>query len=78
MQWLQTHVNLIVKIQAVFRGHIARRNTAFILKSKRADSRYFTIDESRETVSKHRTYDPEAKREQRETYTFKSGATFDG
>jgi hypothetical protein len=48
------------------------------MKSKRADSRYFTIDESRETVSRERQYDPNAKREKRPTYTFKTGATFDG
>ena len=29
------HVHLIVKFQALFRGHLARRNTAFIMKSKR-------------------------------------------
>ena len=62
----------------MFRGHITRRNTAFILKSQRADSRYFTIDESRETVSKNRPYDPNARREKRETYEFKTGATYDG
>lgn len=57
---------------------MARKNTSFILQSRRADSRYFTIDESRETVSKSRAYDPNAKREKRATYTFKTGATYDG
>lgn len=49
--------------------------TYFIIK---ADSRYFTIDESRETVSKNRIYDPNAKREKRNIYTFKTGATYEG
>jgi len=44
----------------------------------KADSRYFTIDESRETISKTRTYDPNAKRERRPTYRFKTGAMYDG
>jgi hypothetical protein len=47
------------------------------MNQKRADSRYFTLDESRETVSKS-IYDPNAKREKRGTYQFKTGATFDG
>lgn len=78
MGFYAKHINLIVKFQALFRGHLARRNTAFIMKSKRADSRYFTVEESRETVSKDRPYDPNAKREKRATYTFKTGATFSG
>lgn len=49
--------------------------TYFIIQ---ADSRYFTIDESRETVSKNRIYDPNAKREKRNIYTFKTGATYEG
>lgn len=57
---------------------MARRHTAFIMNSRRADSRYFTIDEQRETVSKDRQYNPNAKREKRITYTFKTGATYDG
>lgn len=36
------------------------------------------MDESRETISKHKTYDPHAAREKRQTYTFKTGATYDG
>jgi len=78
MDFLQQNIGLIVRIQALFRGFMARRNTAFILRSKRADSRYFTIEESRETVSKSRIYDPNAKREKRPIYTFKTGATYDG
>ena len=48
------------------------------MNSKRADSRYFTMEESRETISRNKAYDPKAKRVKRETYTFKSGATYSG
>jgi len=75
---LQKHIHLVVKLQSLFRGHMARKNTSFIMNSRRADSRYFTIDESRETVSKSRQYDPNARKEKRPTYTFKTGATYDG
>ena len=44
---------------------------------KRADSRYFTIEEQRETVSKT-PYNPNAQREKRPIYVFKSGATYIG
>ena len=36
------------------------------------------MDESKETVSKYHKYDPQAKREERSTYTFKTGATYTG
>ena len=75
--FLAQNVHTIIKFQALFRGFLARRNTAFIMNQKRADSRYFTLDESRETVSKN-AYDPTAKREKRGTYQFKTGATYDG
>ena len=57
---------------------MARRNTSLILKTRRADSRYFTIEESKETVSGTSKYDPNAKREKRTIYTYKTGATYDG
>ena len=43
-----------------------------------ADSRYFTQEESRETISGTRIYDPNAKRERRPLYSFKTGATYEG
>jgi len=78
INFLKKNIHFIIKLQAIFRGHMARKNTAFIMNSRRADSRYFTLDESRETVSKSRQYDPNAKREKRTVYTFKTGATYDG
>ena len=35
------------------------------------------MDESKETVSKHK-YNPNAKREARPKYTFRTGATYEG
>ena len=40
-------------------------------------SKYFTYQESRETVSTKK-YDPNLPREPREIYTFKTGATYKG
>ena len=48
---LMKHIHIVIKLQSLFRGHMARRNISLILKTRRADSRYFTLDESRETVS---------------------------
>jgi hypothetical protein len=36
------------------------------------------MDESKETVSKFHKYNPTATREERPTYTFKTGATYTG
>jgi len=47
-------------------------------QSKRADSKYFTVDESKETISKFSRYNPSASREERPMYTFKTGATYKG
>ena len=68
----------IVKIQSLWRGYSARKLVNFIKQTKRADSKYFTIDESKETVSKYQKYNPKAKREERALYTFKTGATYQG
>jgi hypothetical protein len=43
----------------------------------RAGSRYFTLDESRETLTSNK-YDPNLPREERPLYKFKSGATYKG
>jgi hypothetical protein len=49
-----------------------------LFKNIKADSKYFTMDESKETVSKFHKYNPTATREERPTYTFKTGATYTG
>jgi hypothetical protein len=77
MAFFRKHIKLIIKIQALWRGHSARQQVALVHQTKRADSRYFTVDEQRETIS-NAIYNPNAKREQRTTYKFKTGATYDG
>ena len=67
-----------MKIQALWRGYSARKLVNFIKQTKRADSKYFTMDESKETLSKHHKFNPNAPRENRPTYTFKTGATYTG
>jgi hypothetical protein len=54
---------------------MARKFTAF---SMNADPKYFNIDERKETVSNNMKYDPNVKREKRPTYSFKTGATYNG
>ena len=49
-----------------------------MLRSKNiASSKYFTYEESKETVSK-KIYNPEQKREKRPPYQFKTGAVYVG
>ncbi len=57
---------------------MTRKNVSLILKSKRADSRYFTIEESKETLSNTKKYDANAKKESRPIYTYKTGSTYEG
>ena len=70
-------VNMIIRLQSLWRGYIARQQVNLIRQTKRADSRYFTIEEQRETVTNNR-YNPNAAREERPTYKFRSGATYTG
>jgi len=70
-------VHMVVRLQSLWRGYSARQQVNLIRQTKRADSRYFTIDEQRETVTNQK-YDPHAVREERPTYTFRSGATYTG
>ena len=44
---------------------------------QRGGSRYFTHDESRETLSKEK-FDPDQPRERRNKHSYKSGATYEG
>jgi hypothetical protein len=49
-----------------------------MLKSKQiGSSKYFTYEESRETVTK-KSYNPDGPREQRPPYKFKTGAIYAG
>jgi len=50
-------MNSIVKIQAWFRGHNARKIIGLLRSKQLGSSKYFTQEEARETVSK-RLYKP--------------------
>ena len=41
-------------------------------------SKYFTYEESKETISSKKGFDPNQRREKRTPYTFKSGAVYSG
>ena len=59
----------IVKLQAFWRGHTARRLISLLKAKQLGSSKYFTIEEARETVTK-RLYDPDKPREKRKPYQF--------
>ena len=48
---LQQHVDKIIRLQAIWRGKKVRENFKIMRMQSRAGSRYFTLDESRETLS---------------------------
>ena len=73
----KTKFKQIIKIQAAWRGYTVRQQVAVIRQTKRADSRYFTIEEQKETV-RNVKFNPNARKERRPIYTFKSGATYIG
>ena len=54
---LQSKVRLIVKLQAAWRGHTARRLISLLRAKQMGSSKYFTQEEARETVTKNR-YNP--------------------
>jgi MORN repeat len=43
-----------------------------------SESKYFTIDELKETMGQSSAYNPTGNREERPTYTFKTGAKYTG
>jgi len=50
-----------------------------MLRSKNVgSSKYFTYEESKETLSSKKQFDPNQKRERRPAYHFKSGAVYVG
>ena len=70
--------HLIVKLQALWRGNLGRKQADMLRQSRRSDSRYFTVAEQKETVKKGK-FDPNARREVRPAYRFQSsGATYEG
>ena len=71
------NVDKIIKIQARYRGYNARKYIGMLKSQQIGSSKYFTYEESKETVTKN-IYDPSAKREKRAPYVFKTGAIYVG
>jgi MORN repeat/IQ calmodulin-binding motif len=57
----------IIMLQAAFRGFQARKYISMLRSKQIGSSKYFTYEESRETVTK-KTYNPDQKREKRPHY----------
>jgi len=66
-----------VLLQAAFRGYQTRKFISLLKSKQLGSSRYFTKEESMETVSRNK-YNPKQEREQRPPYTFKTGAVYLG
>jgi len=75
---LQDKMKFIIKLQAFWRGHTARRLIGLLRAKQLGSSKYFTQEEARETISNRRFYDPDQPREQRQPYQFKTGAVYTG
>jgi IQ calmodulin-binding motif len=76
--YLKKHMNKIVKIQSIYRGYMARKYLSLLRSKNVGSSKYFTYEESKETISKMKKYDPGQKRERRQPYQFKTGAVYAG
>ena len=74
----KNHLKEVVRIQAFFRGFIARRNIALKRKSDDDVSRYFMREERFETFTKYKVFIHGAARENRTEYTYQSGAVYVG
>ena len=53
---MKKNMKSIVKLQALWRGNLARKQFHVMKMQQRGGSRYFTADESRETLSKAKFY----------------------
>lgn len=67
----------IIKLQALFRGNVARQKFMQLKMSNKGTSRYFTQEENLETVKEGKVYDPDQSRVKKK-YTYKSGAVYNG
>ena len=70
--------NLIIKLQALWRGHKARKLVARMKRNALGSSKYFTTAEASETISSNRIWNKSHPREKRPAYLFKSGAKYAG
>lgn len=66
-QLFQDNMQYIVKIQAAYRGHLSRKLTSMMRSKQIGSSKYFTYEESKETISK-RPFNPHQQRETRPPY----------
>ncbi len=78
LNFLKKHSKQIVKIQAAFRGYQARKYISLLRSKNVGSSKYFTYEESKETISSKKAFDPNQRRERRPPYTIKSGAIYSG
>jgi hypothetical protein len=65
----------IVKIQSLYRGFRDRKMVQHLKKAQRSNTKYFTREEGRETLSPGKA---NGVREKRPKYTFKTGAVYTG
>jgi hypothetical protein len=68
---------LIIKIQSVWRGKIVRKQAKIMRMNQGGGSRYFTLEEFKETVT-DKVWDPNQKSVKKKVFTYKSGAKYDG
>lgn len=76
--FLKKHTKEIVRIQAAFRGYQARKYISLLKSKNVGSSKYFTYEESKETISSKKGFDPNQRRERRPAYTFNSKAVYTG
>ena len=74
---MKKNVKKIITIQAAYRGYTARRLVSMLRSKNAGSSKYFTYEESRETITK-KTYNPDQPRVKKGPYTFKTGAVYTG
>ena len=70
-------MKLIIRLQAFLRGWNTRRKLAGQKKKSEDDERYFLSEEKYETL-RSVMWNPSATTEKRPTYTYKTGAVYDG
>lgn len=76
--FLKKHTKEIIRLQAAFRGYQARKYISLLRSKNIGSSKYFTYEESKETISSKKAFNPDQRRERRAPYTFKSGAVYSG
>ncbi len=64
-QYLKKHAKEIIRIQAAFRGYQARKYISMLRSKNIGSSKYFTYEESKETISSVKPFDPNQRRERR-------------